>query len=446
MATIDDFVTVNISTISQTPTQVGFGTPMIYGYHTAFGDLVRTYTKLQDLVADGITSTGVGAGIYWQASKIFSQNPRVKQLKVGKRTNAFTQILVLTPTSAVAGDRYTLDFGPLGGTLTTLTRTVPGASTIAAECTAIKALIDGLALGVTTSTPGSANVTVTANVPGALFNVKNRSANLTLGDTTAAPAAISTDLSTLSTTDPDWYGLVLDSNSKAEIVAAAAWVETQLKVLAYHTADSACGSSGSTTDVMASLQTSNYFRTFGLFDGSELDSGGGAAWIGEEFPFAPGSGTYALKNLKAVTVDSTLTPTTEGVIKGKNGNTYTRVAGFNLTNPGKTAAGEYIDIAIGRDCLATRLKERVFGALASVRKVPFTDAGVDIITTQVRAVLQDFIDVGFLAASPAPIVTAPKVADVSVANKANRLLPDVSFSATLAGAIQATVIGGTISV
>jgi hypothetical protein len=41
---------------------------------------------------------------------------------------------------------------------------------------------------------------------------------------------------------------------------------------------------------------------------------------------------------------------------------------------------------------------------------------------------------------------APKVKDVSSADRANRVLPDVTFSATLAGAIHAVEILGTISV
>jgi hypothetical protein len=42
-------------------------------------------------------------------------------------------------------------------------------------------------------------------------------------------------------------------------------------------------------------------------------------------------------------------------------------------------------------------------------------------------------------------VTAPKVADIDPADRAARLLPDVQFSATLASAIHAVEITGSLT-
>ena len=52
----------------------------------------------------------------------------------------------------------------------------------------------------------------------------------------------------------------------------------------------------------------------------------------------------------------------------------------------------------------------------------------------------------FLSNDPAPLVTVPKAADVPPTDKANRILRDVKFTATLAGAIHAVVIRGKVSV
>jgi hypothetical protein len=145
-------------------------------------------------------------------------------------------------------------------------------------------------------------------------------------------------------------------------------------------------------------------------------------------------------------VDTSISSTQEGVVKGKHGNTYTEVAGFNITNPGKVASGEFIDVVFGRDALQARIQEAVFAVLVSVRKVPYTDTGVDMVVAAVKGVLATFVTSGFLAADPAPVVVAPKVKDVAQSDRANRLLPDVDFSATLAGAIQAVEISGRISV
>jgi hypothetical protein len=62
------------------------------------------------------------------------------------------------------------------------------------------------------------------------------------------------------------------------------------------------------------------------------------------------------------------------------------------------------------------------------------------------AVLKDGIRAGGLSSDPAPEVTAPAVADVDSITKAGRILPDVKFTATLAGAIHNLEISGTLSV
>ena len=119
---------------------------------------------------------------------------------------------------------------------------------------------------------------------------------------------------------------------------------------------------------------------------------------------------------------------------------------MNVTTFGITASGEYVDITRFIDWLDARIKERIFGVLANNAKVPYTDAGVDLMRGQVLAQLQQGITAGGLAADPAPTVQAPLVADIDPADKANRNLPDITFQATLAGAIHQLEISGVLSV
>jgi hypothetical protein len=118
----------------------------------------------------------------------------------------------------------------------------------------------------------------------------------------------------------------------------------------------------------------------------------------------------------------------------------------NVTNGGKVSSNEFADVIRFRDWLKAQIAEDVFAALAGADKIPFTDAGVSVIEGLVRDVLKRGIAVGGLADDPAPEVTVPLVADVSSANKTARLLPDVKFTATLAGAIHKTTISGVVSV
>ena len=56
MSTLTQFANVSITSATQTPSRVGFGTPLVLGYFTAWPDRVRTYSSLTAMVADGINS------------------------------------------------------------------------------------------------------------------------------------------------------------------------------------------------------------------------------------------------------------------------------------------------------------------------------------------------------------------------------------------------------
>lgn len=439
---LSDFVTVTITTTPQMPSQTGFGTPLVMGYHTLYVDRVRAYANLDEAVADGLTSTGVGAGAYWALAAIFSQNPHPPQALLGRRTNAFTQSLRIVPTTAVEGSLIRLEFGALGGTMNQISYEVPGSSSVALIIDQLKIQIDALNLDVTT-TDNTTSLDIVADNAGELFNIMNRE-NVTLEDRTALPADLDDDIDAVSAVNDEWYGMGLDSNSEAEIAAVAAHIETKKKLFFTGNADTAVATS-STTDVMSDLQDAGYFRTNFFYNSRDLLSYTGIAAMAENFPYAPGSSTYTFKTLAGVTVDN-LSSTEKDFVQDKNGNVYIEVARTKNTHKGVSAAGEFIDIAVGRDWLQARLEESVFGALRAARKIPYTDAGVDLIKGAVRGPLEAGVRNSFLSATPKYTVTAPKVADVSVTDRQNRLLPDVKFGANLAGAIIAVQLSGTISV
>lgn len=446
---LSDFTTVTITSATRTPTRVGFGTPLVAGYFTAWTDRIRTYQNIDALVADGIVSTGVGAATYWAVSAIFAQNPRVAQVKVGRRTNAWTQKMQLIVTTATAGTTYRFTIGPLGGSATTFTRTVPGSSTIAAEAAAIKVLIDAAGFAMTTAVVGGTTVECTASMAGTMFVYTARNVELELFESTAAPAGLSADLDSFRTADDDWYDFTLDSNSKAEVLIAAAWTEPQFKVYFEATGDTENGKIGVASTLLKQLKALTYARTSTWMDSAAVPSFLAPAILGEEAPYDPGiaPGTYLGKSVAAVVVDS-LSATAEGEVVTQNGNVYTLVDGLNVTRPGKAASGDFIDVVRGRDWLVARLKEAVFSIIAGSRRVPYTDGGVATLVAAVSGVLiraqGSKTRPGFLDPEVAVIVTAPLVKDVDPANRAARIFPGISFSAKIAGAIHNVPFTGTI--
>jgi hypothetical protein len=272
--------------------------------------------------------------------------------------------------------------------------------------------------------------------------------NLSIKDQTTDPG-IATDLGNILAADSDWYTLLLDSQSAAEVstasTGAAAWVESNKKTLIPQTADAGCLSSSSITDVMYVLKAAGYARTMqAIYTPGLYTEWHAAAWAGECLPLDPGSETWAHKALSGVSVYN-LTDTQRSALDGKNGNYYISAGGLALTYPGKTASGEWFDVTRFVDWLQARLRERLIGLLANNSKVPFTDAGIALVVAEIRAQLQQGVAVGGLAESPAFTISAPLASDVSSVDRAARTLPDVTFSARLAGAIHAIELTGNIA-
>jgi len=440
---LEDIVSVSISAQTTTVSRLGFGTPLIARYHTLFPSVVREYKSLSAMTDDGWPATDPAV---LMATKIASQNPKPAKWKIGKRVNVFTQDVQITPINTDEFYEYAFDI-VVGTTTTSISYTNGGAETVATICTALQALINAVA-GIT-ATDNTTDVSVETDTDGDLVDyvsISDEPDNVQFKDITADPG-IAADLTAIESVDPDgWYALLLDSNSEAEILASAAFIEARKKIFLTNTSDTEVVDNVVSNDVMSDLQSFAYARTAIIYSQARLLNWTGAGWAGNRLPSDPGSSTWAFKTIASVQVDGNLTGGQTSVIESKGGNVYRTIAGVNVTTFGITASGEYIDVTRFIDWLDARIKERIFGVLINNAKIPYTDVGVDLMRGQVLAQLNQGITAGGLAADPAPVVQAPKVADIDPADKANRILPDITFQATLAGAIHQLVISGVLSV
>ena len=433
---LDSIVRVTVTAETQVPTQAGFGTPLIAAYHTRYLDRAREYADLDEITDDGFLVTDAA---YLAAQKVFSQQPRARTLKIGRSALACTQTIRLTPTSVVAGVVYT---GKISGIVDeTFSITVAPASLMSAVCTAIEVAINALG-GAFTATASATYVDVVANTPGALFGFSDLNRELEIDDRTADPG-IATDLTAIEAADPDWYGLSLDSNSRAEAVAAAAWLETRHKIGSFDTADSGASQAVVTSDVASLFVTNGYARSHVMVK-QQVRGYAGAALLGDRLPDDPGSDTWSFKTLNGIPVDR-WTTAQQSAITAKNATFYSTFAGVAITKGGRSGAGEWMDTVRGMDWYVARQQEALAGVLFNARKVPYTDQGVDMLRSAAHAVNGEAVRRGFLRADPAPTVTAPLVADVSPTDRANRLLPDLETGGEVAGAIHEIDMRVTLS-
>jgi hypothetical protein len=251
-------------------------------------------------------------------------------------------------------------------------------------------------------------------------------------------------LAAMAIENPNWYGLVVETRTEADQQVVATWVETQTRlcILASADADIVDAASG---DIADYLKTNNIERTAVIYhpDAGDVteEPCPDAAWFGKMFSKDPGSATWAFKTLTGV---STYALTTAQVnrAKGKNANIYTSVSDVAITEAGTVGSGEFLDVMHGIDWLTARIQQRVFTVLVQQDKIPYTDAGVQSVVGELKAALQEAVDINLIASYE---VDYPLVADVAPASKAARILPDVTFTAILSGAVHKVEIAGVVT-
>jgi hypothetical protein len=444
MSDLNNIVQVTITRETQAVARSSFGTPGIISEFatdktTATFDRYREYASLTEMSDDGWSGSDPE---YDAATLFFSQNPKVTKVMIGRRDagdadwdealNAiqsatqdwYTMMLIASEAATVVFDidfvtGNLIDFTINGTAVTQVPFTTDQATTMAALVTQIETDIADSSVTI------SDTKTLIIEVFG---GVATASVIVTAGATQP--------VGTVTYVNEDDYK------------AAAAWAETQKKIFFYCSSSAAIKDPVSTTDIAYFMKNLAYDRTVSLYhdaaQGDATPSWFEAGAPGEALPFDPGSQTWMFKTISGLAAYP-LTSSERTAILGKNCGIYTTTAGVNITEEGKVASGEYIDIIRGLDWVEARLQENVFANLVNKRKVPFTDEGITLIAGTVEGTLQEAAAAGLLV-SASIVVNAPLAADVPSADKIARNLPDITFTATLQGAIHNVEIEGVVTV
>jgi len=186
--------------------------------------------------------------------------------------------------------------------------------------------------------------------------------------------------------------------------------------------------------------------------GAAYDSWADVAWIAARIWVDPDvqTCTWKFATLPGVTVD-TFTDSQWTRIKSFNCNLYNEVGGTYITEEGVTAEGEFIDIITGIDWITSRMQERIFRNLKTNLKVPMDDDGIGSIGNDVASILQwaqrtKYLTKDLEKGAMGYRLTLPARASLDPNDLADRLLKGISWDATVAGAIHAVNITGTIEV
>lgn len=239
----------------------------------------------------------------------------------------------------------------------------------------------------------------------------------------------------------DWYFLLSDTQTKNNIATLAEFAAANEKLYF-----------GSTTKtIFDTFETSTLAndRAVILCHKQAATQYPAEAWVGRCAPELPGAITWKFKTLSGVGV-SEYTPTEIDAIKEKHGNVIVSQGGILHTTEGTTLSGDFIDIIRCQDWMKARIAEGVFRLLANSPKVPYDDRGIAMVISEVQSVMQQATIQGIIARDADGngmwTVTAPRRSEINKNDIANRVLPDVSFEFTLAGAIHSVTVRGIITV
>lgn len=446
MSDINTIIQSNITRENAVASLPGFGVPAILAQFatsktvTAFARF-RYYASTSEMTADSWASTD---SVYQAAAAIFSQNPKVPRLMVGRidsgdasaaasgdairaaqddwyafevvgnRGALFTLSTALIADNSVSGTINGTAFGP-----------VVYASSHAATMGALKTAIE-TALGTGT----------VATVSGNTMSVVKPGTDLNIG---TLAVALGASRPTVVTAYP------LDATKTK---AWMAWTATQKKLQFVQDSDPATKAANtgvSGTACLAEFALLNSYDRVAVVYHETNTEYVAAAWMGKELPYDPGLRTWAFKNLTGVT-STTLTTSEEGFVRtDKRANVYTTTASFAHTYAGTMAkASTYIDDVRNLDWVNSQIQTDLFNLLAAMGKVPFTDAGIQVVVSTLKASLQKAQDA--LVFDAGWSVNYPLAANVSAGDKAARRLTGITWNATLQGAVHSIIINGTVSV
>lgn len=471
-----NIVNIQIQASALPPAKRNFGVGFILGTSAVLrsGDRVRSYTGIDGVAADFSDSSEE----YLAAAAYYSQNPRPRDLKIGRLFGSGAAGYLLGGAVGSAADLAAINAVTDGGMDITINGTLvqldalnfstdANFSAVAARLqTALAAAVASTTctytegkLIITSPTAVTGTVTV-ASAPTATATAIQAILKLTVATGASVHAPIATETVTQGLTnswnfDPTFYGVYLHSSASAQDKKdAAAWSAANGLMYFYTTAESGALSAVDTTNLGYYFKGLGYTHVTGVY--STTNANAAMSLMGRFFVVnfdAPNSTiTGKFKQLPGVTPDA-LTETQRLAVSGHNLNYYATFGTFTMVAEGVVANGRFIDEIIGLDWLTDAVSNGIFTILAtSPTKIPQTDAGVArLLSGMVQPFNQarsngliapgtwngsplgdlqtgDFLPTGYY-------VTASPVADQSESDRAARKAPVLSAVIIGAGAI-----------
>lgn len=446
---IEQIVDVIISLGARPITTSGFETPLFISTHKNFDSRYRIYSSLQGVLDDGFDSDSeVGKAV----SVLFQGDFRPKQVVVGRRD--YDNVTLTVADTVQTGDA-------VGITLAGEDDSSTGKKDISVTSTGT-ASDDATALAAAITADVEINKYVTAAAVDAVVTLTVvAGARLTfVGDNTATVAIGYTNhedmddcIQAIVADNADFFFITSDSRDETDIKDLASYAESSKRIYGVAVYQAAMLDPADKTDILSELNALQYDNTFVV--GLNADQAGEyheMAVLGSMASLNAGSSTIHGKTLKGVSISDFKGETEENAVLGKKGIIYVMIAGVGFAVQGYMVSGQYFDNIRGKLWLEARLQEDLFILIKQKSdlglKIPYTNTGVAMAVSVIDKRLQQAISQGFLSDDPvdAPVITPPLVQNIPDQDKLDRYLPDIPFTATLAGAIHTITVRGYVTI
>ena len=155
---------------------------------------------------------------------------------------------------------------------------------------------------------GWASTDAVYKIANAIFSQDPSVNKIVVGRKDSNDATIDAALNAIANENNDWYGIVVDQALVSSFADVASWVETAKKFAIFWITDVNAYDQSKSTDLASVLKLANRNRSAVVWHATP--AGGAdypdAAWMGEGFPYEPGTSTWAYKTLNGVTPDTLL--------------------------------------------------------------------------------------------------------------------------------------------
>lgn len=426
----------------------------------------QAYKSLEAVQADWAVDSAVVAS----AKAFYGQGATDFMVQVAAATSTPASLngatIVLSEVQAVDQGGFTitvdgqtqnitgLDFtaaASLGDVVTALNAELVGAT--AAEASGTIVITSG------TSGRGSSVSFPTADIDGCAAALKLMEADGATINAALAPQTPEEALIAAADVDPSFYGIDFHKKwrDKDDAMKVAEYAQGSRRIFFHTTNDAATLDMSVDTDMASKMKMKSLQRVLTHYSSKP-----------EEYPSSAVAGraflvnfegtnttiTLNLKVMKGVTVEKMRQSEMDAMVS-KNCNAVLDIAGTYVYSDSRMADGTWFDAIHGTDWLQNRVETGVFNRMfTTTTKIPYTDPGVTILIAEVEQALRQGVTNGLIAPGNNAageylplgyrIVYIP-TAQVSQADKSNRVYKGITFECVGAGAMHKVVISGSFN-